>query len=247
MAFIWAKIFRQFFKEDEAPFVLELPPYRMPTGRSVLIHVWDKTKEYLKKMGGIILIGSIIVWFLGYFPRDAHYEAMKADPTEADLTPTENGETPLQIAAQNQKQNSYIAKIGHAVEPVFRPLGFTWQMGVGLIAGAGAKEVVVSTLNILYLGDEDSAIADGEDQAVQRLSAKMKSELRPDGSPAYTPLIAFAFLVFVLLYFPCIATIVAIKNETGGWKWAGISVIYTCLLAWITSFVIYHIGVLIGL
>lgn len=247
MAFIFARVFRHFFKEDEAPFVLELPPYRMPTGKSVLIHVWDKTKEYLKKMGGIILIASIAVWFLEYFPRDTQLEEMKANPTEAYNTPNEKGETPLEIASERQKQNSYIGKIGQAIEPAIRPLGFTWQMGVSLLAGSVAKEVVVSTMNVLYTGDSESGIEDSDEAAVQKMSNKMNSELKADGTHAYTPLSAYTFLVFVLLYFPCVATLIAIKNEAGGWKWTGLSIVYTCTLAWIVCFLFYQVGSLLGI
>ena len=247
MAFVFARIFRYFFKEDEAPFVLELPPYRMPTWRSVLVHVWDKTKEYLKKMGGIILIASIVVWFLEYFPKDHQFEEMKANHIEAYNIPNENGETPFEIAAQKQKEQSYIGQIGHAIEPVVRPLGFTWQMGVSLLAGAVAKEVVVSTMNVLYTGDTQSGIEDSDEAAVQKMGKKMNNELKADGTHAYTALNAFAFLVFVLLYFPCAATLVAIKNEAGGWKWSGLSLAYTTVLAWVLAFLIYQIGSAIGI
>lgn len=244
MAFVFAKIFRYFLKEDEAPFVLELPPYRMPTAKSVLTHVWDKTKEYLKKMGGIILVASIIVWFLEYFPRDTEFEAMKMDSTEQYTMPDGNGETPLATAALRQKENSYIGKIGKTIEPAIRPLGFTWQMGVSLLAGSVAKEIVVSTMNVLYTGGND---LDDDEASVQQLSNKMHNELRADGTHAYTSLTAFAFLVFVLLYFPCAATIAAIKNETNSWRWAGISVVYTTCLAWLMAFLIYQVGSLVGL
>ena len=247
MAFVFARVFRYFFKEDEAPFVLELPPYRMPTWQSVLAHVWDKTKEYLKKMGGIILIASIAVWFLEYFPRDKQLDEMKANMTEAYNTPNANGITPLEEASVRQKENSYIGQIGQAIEPVVRPLGFTWQMGVSLLAGSVAKEVVVSTMNVLYTGDTESGIEDGDEAAVQKMSRKMNDELKPDGTHAYTPLSAFAFLVFVLLYFPCAATLIAIKNEAGSWKWTALSMAYTCTLAWLMSFLIFQIGTLIGL
>ncbi|MCQ2206726.1 MAG: ferrous iron transport protein B [Paludibacteraceae bacterium] len=247
MAFIFARVFRFFFKEDEAPFVLELPPYRMPTGQSVLVHVWDKTKEYLKKMGGVILIASIAVWFLEYFPRDKQLDEMKANLTEVHTTPNEMGITPLEEASIRQKENSYIGQIGQAIEPVVRPLGFTWQMGVSLLAGSVAKEVVVSTMNVLYTGNTESGIEDSDEVAVQKMSRKMNCELKDDGTHAYTPLSAFAFLVFVLLYFPCAATLIAIKNEAGSWKWSALSMAYTCTLAWVVSFLIFQIGTLLGL
>lgn len=237
MAIIFAKVFRRFFKEDEAPFVLELPPYRMPTAKSVMIHVWDKTKEYLKKMGGIILVASIAVWFLGYFPRDTEYDQLKNLPEEEIQQMTSaNGESPLQIASERQTKNSYIGQIGQTIEPVIRPLGFSWQMGVALFSGALAKEVVVSTITVLYTGADDNEAS---------VKEKLQNEKNADGSNVYTPLTIFCFMIFVLIYFPCVATLMAIKNEAGSWKWPLLSIVYTCSLAWITSFIIYHIGLII--
>ena len=237
MAIIFAKIFRKYFKEDEAPFVLELPPYRMPTGKSVLIHVWEKTKEYLKKMGGVILIATIAVWFLEYFPRDTQYESMKSHPTAQDTIRNAQGETAIGIAAKQQKENSYIGQLGRATEPLIQPLGFSWQMGISLFTGAVAKEVVVSTLTVLYTGNSDSEEA---------LSQRLQTAHSPGGTPVYSPLIAFCFMIFVLLYFPCIATLIAIKNESGHWKWALLSAVYTCILAWTVTFAVY-LGLLVGL
>ena len=238
MAILFSRIFRKALKEDEAPFVLELPPYRMPTAKSVLIHVWDKTKEYLKKMGGIILVASIVVWFLGYFPQDSEYERLKGmTEQEVEATRNEDGVSALELAAERQKENSYTGKIGHAVEPLIRPLGFTWQMGVSLFSGAIAKEVVVSTMTVLYTGTDDEEASIGE---------KLLSEKKSDGTNTYTPLTAFCFMIFVLLYFPCVATLMAIKNESGSWKWPAISILYTCGVAWILCFIIYNIGLAIG-
>ncbi|MDR1729346.1 MAG: ferrous iron transport protein B [Prevotellaceae bacterium] len=207
-----SKFLRKFvFTEEEAPFVLELPPYRMPTFHSVLIHVWDKTKQYLKKMGGIILVASIVIWFLGYFPRSAENEEMR--------------------------KQTYIEQLGHLTEPVIRPLGFTWEMGVSLVSGIVAKETIISTLGVLYTGDSDTV----------SLSEKLKTVTNDAGEPVYTPLVAFSFMLFVLLYFPCIASVVAIKNESGGWKWAVAALFYTCALAWIVSFTVYQAGRFCGL
>lgn len=199
---IMARIFTRFFvKGDDSPFVMELPPYRMPTSKSILLHTWEKGKQYLKKMGGIIMIASIIIWFLGYYPNHDTYS-----------TPSE------------QQENSYIGMVGKVIEPVIKPLGFDWQLGVGLISGAGAKELVVSTLSVLYTDDAGSD------------NANIASRLD------ISPLVAFCFMLFVLLYFPCVATVAAIKEESGGWKWAIFTMIYTTLLAWVVTFIVYQIG-----
>ena len=175
------------FPGEDTPFVMELPPYRWPTAKAICRHTWEKGKEYLKKMGGIILVASIIVWALGY------YGTMGVAPT---------------------MEQSYIGRMGHLVEPLFSLQGFTWQIDVSLIAGVGAKEIVASTMGVL------------------------------GGLESITPLAAYCYLLFVLLYFPCIATIAAIKNETGSWRWAVFSAVYTTLTAWVVSAVVYQVGCL---
>ncbi len=198
MAVIMAKVFTKFLvKGDDTPFVMELPPYRMPTAKAIFRHTWEKGEQYLKKMGTVILIASVIVWFLGAFPKG-------------------NFET-----KSEQIENSYIASIGKTIEPTLKPLGFDWKMGVGLLAGAGAKELVVSTLSVLY-GSEDGT----------NLGEKM----------GITPLIAYAYMVFCLLYFPCVAAIVAVKQEAGGWGWALFTVGYTAALAWVMALIVVIIG-----
>lgn len=214
IAVIMARILkRTLFKEDDIPFVMELPPYRVPTVKSALHHMWEKSKQYLKKMGTIILFASIIIWALGYFPR-----------------PKTNN-----ITVQQQLEQSFIGKIGKFIEPVMEPLGFDWRMSVSLAAGLPAKEVVVSTLSVLYTGNDES----------DELEDVMLSQTKPDGTPLYTPLVAFTFMVFVLLYFPCIATLIAIKQESGSWKWAPFSALYSTTIAWIVCFIIYQLGSLI--
>ena len=197
------------------PFVMELPPYRMPTLRSVAEHTWEKGGEYLKKMGTIILVGSIIIWFLGYYPR-----------------PNADGELTAEQKVEHQ-ENSYIGKIGHFIEPAIAPLGFDWKGGVALVSGFAAKEVVVSTLSVLYTGNAE------EDAAT--LSERLRTEVRADKNPAFTPVTAIGFMLFVLIYFPCIATVAAIKNETGSWKWALFSVGYSIALAWLIAFFTYQV------
>ena len=216
LAIILARLFKKlFFPKNDIPFVMELPPYRMPTLRSVAEHTWEKGGEYLKKMGTVILIGSIIIWFLGYYPRPN---------TEGHLTAEQQTE---------QQENSYIGKIGHFIEPVIAPLGFDWKGGVALVSGFAAKEVVVSTLSVLYTGNPE--------EDVTTLSERLRTEVRADKSPAFTPVTAIGFMLFVLIYFPCIATVAAIKNETESWKWALFSVGYSIALGWLIAFFTYQV------
>ena len=180
LAVIMARIFSKFLvKGEDSPFVMELPPYRMPTSKSIMRHTWEKGAQYLKKMGGIIMIASIIIWFLGYYPQHDAYESVA-----------------------EQQKNSYIGQIGKAIEPVIKPLGFDWKLGIGLISGVGAKELVVSTLGVLYTNEGD----------VENVNLSNRIPI--------TPLVALAYMLFVLIYFPCIATFAAIKQESGSWKWA---------------------------
>ena len=215
MAVILSRVFSHFVvKGDDTPFVMELPPYRFPTGKAIVRHTWEKGKQYLKKMGSIILVASLIVWALSYFPHDD------------------------KLSPQVQLEQSYIGRIGRAVEPVFRPQGFNWKLDVGLIAGIGAKEIVASSLGVLYSNDENIVnhnSANNDTVKYTHLHQTMSNE-------GITPLVAYCFLLFVLLYFPCIATIAAIKGETGSWKWALFTAGYTTCLAWIVSALVYQIG-----
>lgn len=215
VAIIVSKMFSSFVvKGEDTPFVMELPPYRWPTPKAIGRHTWEKGKEYLKKMGGIILVASIVVWALGYFPHDE------------SLSPVQ------------QKEQSYIGSIGKAVEPVFELQGFNWKLDVSLIAGVGAKEIVASTIGVIYSGDDSF----GDDDSFSDDTAKysrLRNQMLADG---ITPLAAFSYLLFVLLYFPCIATVIAIRNETGSWSWAAFSAFYTTAIAWIVSMLVYQIG-----
>ena len=215
VAIIVSKVFSSFVvKGEDTPFVMELPPYRWPTPKAIGRHTWEKGKEYLKKMGGIILVASIVVWALGYFPHDE------------SLSPVQ------------QKEQSYIGSIGKAVEPVFELQGFNWKLDVSLIAGVGAKEIVASTIGVIYSGDDSF----GDDDSFSDDTAKysrLRNQMLADG---ITPLAAFSYLLFVLLYFPCIATVIAIRNETGSWSWAAFSAFYTTAIAWIVSMLVYQIG-----
>lgn len=213
MAVFMSRVFCKWLvKSDDTPFVMELPPYRFPTAKAILRHTWEKGKQYLKKMGGIILVASIIVWALGYFPHDNT------------------------LNLQEQQEQSYIGKIGKAIEPAFRPQGFDWKLSVGLISGVGAKEIVASTMGVLYSGDNSMADDTNSD------SAKYKYLYEKMSADGVTPLIAFCYLLFVLLYFPCLATIAAIRNESGSWKWAIFTAFYTTAIAWIVSAAVYQIA-----
>ena len=174
-------------KGEDTPFVMELPPYRFPTAKAIFRHTWEKGKQYLKKMGGVILVASILVWALGYFGT---------------------------MGVAPSLEESFIGLMGKAIEPLFLAQGFDWRLDVSLLAGVGAKEIVASTIGVLY----------------------------GDAGYNFSPLTAYAFLLFVLIYFPCIATIVAIKNESGSWRWAIFAACYTTLLAWVVSAVVYQVG-----
>ncbi len=222
MAIVSAKILSAFFKDDDLPFVMELPPYRVPTGKSVFRHTWEKGRQYLQKMSGTILICSMVIWFLGYFPNHNAYDSVK-----------------------EQQEHSFIGYIGHAMEPALEPLGFDWRMGVGIVAGVGAKELVVSSLGVMYVdepvvsgsgdvsGDESVELAAGETR-LQRALVKSVS-----------PAAALAYMVFILLYFPCVATFVAIRNESGKWKWAIFTAVYTIAVAWVAAFITFRIASLL--
>ena len=214
MSVVMAKLFNKFVvKGESSPFVMELPPYRLPSAKSVARHTWEKGKQYLKKMGTIILAASIVVWALAYFP---HHD---------DLT------------KEQQMEQSYIGQLGKAVEPAIRPCGLQWKEGVSLITGVGAKEIVASTMGVLYANNaEDVEAAEESD------SSHLSKVLATSGM---TPLAAFAFMVFVLLYMPCLPACIAIKHESGKWKWALFTAFYTTCLAWICATLVFQIGSLI--
>ena len=217
-AVITARLLRKFlFKRDETPFVMELPPYRMPTARAMVIHTWSKGVQYLKKMGGTILIASIIVWALNYFPRH--------DGTDANQPAAEN-------TAIDTTRDSYLEMMGKAINPVMEPLGFHWRASVATLAGVPAKEIVVSTLGVLYTDNE--AVSEG------RLSDRLTAPSPVTGKPDFTPASALSFMLFILLYCPCIATVVAIVRETHSWRWGAFSVIYNTVFAWIVAFIVYQ-------
>lgn len=222
VAVVTARLLRRFyFKADETPFVMELPPYRMPTLKASLRHMWGKGEQYLKKMGGVILVASVIVWALNYFPlHDGESAATEHVADESAINPA---------------SDSYLEMIGKAVNPVMEPCGFHWRATVAAVAGVPAKEIVVSSLGVLYTGDE----AIGEATLAQRLKTATTN-----GKPDFTPGAALAFMVFILLFCPCIATIVAIVRETGHWGYGVFSVVYNTLVAWLAAFAVYQISLL---
>lgn len=201
LAILMARLFSKFFKGDDTPFVMELPPYRIPAMKTIVRHTWEKGAQYLKKMGGIIMVASILIWFLGYYPNHHEYDNVA-----------------------EQQEHSYIGQIGKAIEPIIEPLGFDWKLGIGLLSGVGAKELVVSTLGVLYANEED-----------------IESVNLSDRIPI-TPIVALGYMLFVLIYFPCVATLVAIKQEAGSWKWALFAASYTTALAWLIAFLVNQIG-----
>lgn len=231
---------RLFFRESEASFVMELPPYRIPTGRSVVRHVWSKGSQYLSKMGSVILIASVLIWALGNYPR--------------------NDQEP-----ENQQRNSYIGQIGRAIEPVISPLGFDWKIGVSILSGMAAKEIVVSTMAVLATPTQETISPTQDvDATIQEASAvltpdfdndeqdeqsslikSLRSEIHTSGARSgqavYSPLVAYGMMIFILLYFPCVAAVTAIGKEAG-WRWAAFSVVYTTALAWLAAFAMFQIG-----
>lgn len=208
VAMATARMLRKFyFKADETPFVMELPPYRVPSLKSSIRHTWNKGAQYLKKMGGIILVAGIVVWALNYFPLDSH---------------------------NNPSKDSYLEMVGKAVTPVVEPLGFHWRATVAAVAGIPAKEITVSTLGVLYTGDEEANYS--------TLSERLTSVNPTTGQPDFTVASALAFMIFILLYCPCTASIVAIVRETGSWRYGLFSVIYNTAVAWLIAWVVYLIA-----
>ncbi len=232
VAVVTAKLMRKFyFKKDETPFVMELPPYRIPTMKATMRHMWAKGKQYLHKMGGVILVASLIIWALSYFPRPSKEQIAQ---TQSELL-QEHIEN-VDAATVSATENSYLGHIGKFISPIFEPLGFNWKMTVSLLSGTVAKETVVSTLGVLYNGDADS-----EDTA---LSERIQQPNPKTGRPDFTPLVSACFLIFVLLYVPCIATVTAVVKETGSWKYGAFTLCYNTFVAWLLAFIVYQVGTL---
>lgn len=262
-AILFAILFKKtIFRSSEAPFVMELPPYRLPTLKTTMKHMWYKSSQYLKKMGGVIMIASVIIWALGYFPRNndinQKYDLLVAEKVqEFEQGSTVNPKSPeaLQAALASElnaiefarnselQQKSFIGQLGHFIEPAMRPLGFDWRMSVSVLAGVAAKEVVVSTMGVLYQADGDpDNISEG---LVYKIRSATYAAGDKSGEAIFTPVTSFAFLMFILLYFPCVAVVAAVKKESGRWKWALFMVSYTTAIAWIVAFMVNQVGSLL--
>jgi len=241
---------RVVFSKKDVPFVMELPPYRIPTLKNTTIHMWHKGVQYLKKMGNVILMASILIWALGYYPRNVNYsddyDALIESLTSSQLSQEEKdhqiGNVEVKKEAERQEK-SYIGQLGHAIEPVIEPLGYDWKMGVSILTGLAAKEIVISTMGILYQADLHA------DESSNTLKENLVKQEHTSGvlkgQKVFTPLVAFGFMLFVLIYFPCVAVIAAIKKESN-WKWALFTMVYTTAIAWIVAFLTYQIGSLIS-
>jgi len=235
------------FAKKEVPFVMELPPYRIPTLRNTSLHMWHKGQQYLKKMGNVILLASILIWALGYFPRnisystnyDAQIQTLQSSSKLSNIEKKSQVKK-LEVEKESERQeHTYIGKLGHFIEPAIRPLGFDWKMGVSIITGLAAKEIVVSSMGILYQADMKA------DENSSTLKNKLQEQVHSTGDrigqKVFTPLASFAFMIFILIYFPCVAVIAAIKKESS-WGWAVFTMVYTTALAWILALGVYQIG-----
>ena len=241
LAILMALVFRKWmFPGASEPFIMEMPPYHLPTLRSIAIHMWERSILYLKKAGTLILAASILIWFITNYPANVEY-SKDYDAAKGQITEQydEVAAKPL-LAQLDQEQAgeklalSYAGKFGHFVEPVIKPLGFDWKMGVGLVSAVAAKEVLVSTLATIY------SVGDAEED-----SQSLQEALAADA--AFSPLVAFSLMVFTLIYSPCLAVLAVVRRETNSWKWPAFSFVYSTTLAWIMSFVVYQGGRLIGM
>jgi len=237
---------RVVFSKKDVPFVMELPPYRIPTLKNTTIHMWHKGVQYLKKMGNVILMASILIWALGYFPRNVNYsedyntqiESLNNSQLSKEDKDHQVGSIEVKKEAERQEK-SYIGQLGHAIEPVIEPLGYDWKMGVSILTGLAAKEIVISTMGILYQADLHAD--ESSDTLKENLIKQEHTSGILKGQKVFTPLVAFGFMLFVLIYFPCVAVIAAIKKESN-WKWALFTMVYTTVIAWVVAFLTYQIG-----
>ncbi len=250
------------FRAEEVPFVMELPPYRRPTTRAITTHMWSKAVQYLRKISGIILVASIIIWALGYFPTgNGYHEALAQRSVEienayhdqmAGLGPDRAADRQLLEEEMNRElhkveahmmshrqENSYIGRLGKAIQPIMAPLGFDWKMTVSILSGVAAKEIVVSTLGVLY---QEEPLQSQSSSLVDKLQTQTYPDGPRQGQKVFNPLVALSFMLFVLLYFPCIGVIAAISRESGHWKWGLFTVVYTTLTAWVVAFLVFRIG-----
>ncbi|TVQ11634.1 MAG: ferrous iron transport protein B [Bacteroidetes bacterium] len=267
MAVLAAITFKKtLFKGEEVPFVMELPPYRVPTMKAIVIHMWSKAVHYLKKISGIILVASIIIWVLGYFPHGIEYEKLTeqqreliSDRYDAELTNAVDEGRPVEQLLeekereietmevnfiQKRQENSLIGQLGRFIEPAMAPLGFDWKMSISLLSGLAAKEIVVSTLGVLYQAEDN--VQTHSTSLTEKLQSQTHTHGNRQGEKVFTPLVALSFMLFVLLYFPCIGVLAAIIKESGHWKWGVFTVFYTTGVAWLVAFLVFQIGSLLG-
>ncbi len=236
-----------FFNKKDVPFVMELPPYRVPTFKNTIIHMWNKGAQYLRKMGGVILVASILIWALGYYPQDIEYSKdynALIEKVELNNSIDENVKSHeiklIQLVKEAERQEkSYIGRMGHFIEPVIRPLGFDWKIGVSIITGLAAKEIIVGSMGVLYHTDFETDEA--SECLVEKLQQQKYTRGPKMGQKVFSPLVAYSLMLFILIYFPCIAVIAAINKE-GNWKWAIFTMFYTTIIAWLASFITYQIG-----
>jgi ferrous iron transport protein B len=235
------------FKKMDVPFVMELPPYRIPTIRNTSRHMWFKASQYLRKMGTVILFAALVIWFLGYFPRNVSYsmdydgyiDSISSSTYRSDsIKSAEITKLQLEKATEHQ-ENSYIGRLGHFIEPAIRPLGFDWKIGISILTGLAAKEVVIGTMGVLYQADNANGISQSSLQ--DKLKEQVHTSGKMKGKKVFTPLVAYTFMLFILIYFPCVAVIAAIKKESD-LKWAVFTIIYTTGIAWLVAFGVYQIG-----
>lgn len=239
------------FAKKEVPFVMELPPYRRPTLKNTGMHMWFKGREYLKKMGNVILVASVLIWALGYFPTHINYsknfDQLKADVQQStQLTAQQKTDSinTLSVLEKAEKQEkSYIGQLGHAIEPVIAPLGFDWKMGVSVLTGLAAKEVVVSTMGVLY--HSEGKTAHDTETLKNRIKEQKHNSGALKGRDVFSPIASISFMLFILIYFPCVAVIAAIRKEAN-WRWALFTMVYTTGLAWLIAFVVYQVGVFLS-
>jgi len=238
---------RLFFAKQDVPFVMELPPYRIPTLRNTLMHMWSKSIQYLRKMGTVILTASVIIWALGHFPRDIqfskNYDLLTENISNNNSLSSTHKEDQLQqieIDKESERmEKSYIGQLGHMIVPIIEPLGWDWKIGVSIITGLAAKEIVVGSMGVLYQSDMEA------DESSTNLRVKLQQQTFSSGPRAgekvFSPLVAYSLMLFILIYFPCVAVIAAIRKEAD-WKWAVFTMVYTTVLAWLVAFITYQIG-----
>jgi ferrous iron transport protein B len=235
------------FSKQDVPFVMELPPYRIPTLKNTTAHMWHKGSQYIKKMGTFILLASILIWGLSYYPRNVNYSTnydaqISSISENTNLIESEKqsmvSELELSKASEHQEK-SYIGRIGHFIEPAIQPLGFDWKIGISIVTGLAAKEIVVSSMGVLYHAGIDSDENSGS--LIEKLQEQEYSSGSLAGQKVFTPLVAFSFMLFILIYFPCVAVIAAIKKESN-WKWATFTMFYTTAMAWLVALLVFQIG-----